>query len=191
MSSVRLSPRYGVNPSVTHCFFCQEAAGVALFGMYDGDKEAPRSCMLDMTPCSKCQGFMQQGIIIIEVKDDAEMAKVAEAQEKHKRAVEEFERTKSPFSQRRMLPFIPNPYRSGGWWVVRDDMIRRLVTEPTLRDHILRVRWTFLTQETAQLIGLRNPDGSLLVTEEEKPDGTVRSGEGERADGQEPPAKTD
>lgn len=35
--SIKLSPKHGVNPSVTHCECCGKEIGVALFGRLKGD----------------------------------------------------------------------------------------------------------------------------------------------------------
>jgi hypothetical protein len=71
MSGIRLSKKHGLNPSVTHCFYCHKAVGVALFGVLRDDAEAPRECVADMTPCDECREWMRQGVILIEVRDGA------------------------------------------------------------------------------------------------------------------------
>lgn len=68
--SIRLSRKHGVNPSVMQCFFCGESCGVVLFGVLPGDQEAPRQAVLDREPCSKCQGYMAQGVMLVQVRDN-------------------------------------------------------------------------------------------------------------------------
>jgi hypothetical protein len=68
-TSIRLSPKHGVNPMVTHCFYCNEATGVALLGKLKGDVEAPRAGVLDHEPCDTCAGYMEQGVILISVRE--------------------------------------------------------------------------------------------------------------------------
>jgi len=71
--SIRIDPKYGVNPSVFHCFYCGESAGVALFGRLRGGGEAPRDCgVIDVIPCSQCEEYMRQGVILISVRDGEE-----------------------------------------------------------------------------------------------------------------------
>ena len=66
--SIKLSPKHGVNPSVTHCECCGKEIGVALFGRLKGVVEAPRDVAMGL--CDDCQKVIdQQGLIIIEVKD--------------------------------------------------------------------------------------------------------------------------
>jgi len=69
-NNLLLSEKHGVNPSVTKCFLCGEDVGVALFGKMKGDVEAPRSCILDYEPCSKCKDYMKQGVILISVRNN-------------------------------------------------------------------------------------------------------------------------
>lgn len=63
-----LSPKHGVNPSVTHCECCGKEIGVALFGKLKGDAEAPRDVAMGL--CNDCQKVVDaQGLLIIEVRD--------------------------------------------------------------------------------------------------------------------------
>lgn len=69
-NSIRLSKKYGVNPSICKCFFCGSDKGIALMGKLGGrneDLEAPKSCIMDYEPCDTCQTNMAQGVTLIEV----------------------------------------------------------------------------------------------------------------------------
>ena len=66
---LRLSEKHGVNPSVELCFFCGKEKGLVLAGHMRGDAEAPHEAVWTMEPCTECEGHMQQGIILIEVRD--------------------------------------------------------------------------------------------------------------------------
>lgn len=66
--SIRVHPKYGLNPTVLQCYVCGEDKGVALLGAaYKG--EAPRTMCVDKEPCDKCKEYMKQGSILIEVRD--------------------------------------------------------------------------------------------------------------------------
>ena len=66
--SITLSPKHGVNPSVTRCVCCGKDYGVALLGKLKDDAEAPREIYQGL--CDDCQGVVDQdGVIIIEVKE--------------------------------------------------------------------------------------------------------------------------
>jgi hypothetical protein len=121
---LRISPRYGVNPGLTQCFFCLETSGVALYGMYDGDSEAPRIACIDMVPCTKCEEYMKQGVILVSI-DDKEMETPSD-----------------------------NPQRTGSFVVVRDDFIKRAIKPQELVDQILQKRFTFVPDAAWDKLGL-------------------------------------
>lgn len=63
-----LSPKHGVNPSITHCECCGKEIGIAMFGKLKGDEEAPKNVYMGL--CKDCQNVVDQGgLLIIEVKD--------------------------------------------------------------------------------------------------------------------------
>jgi predicted hydrocarbon binding protein len=66
--SITLSPKHGVNPSITHCECCGKEIGIALFGRLKKDEEAPRDIAMGL--CDDCQKVIDaKGLIIIEVRD--------------------------------------------------------------------------------------------------------------------------
>lgn len=71
--SIRLSEKYGVNPSVAICWICGADNGeVILAGRMKNDAEAPRRAVWDKYPCAECRTFMEQGIIFVSVMDGSE-----------------------------------------------------------------------------------------------------------------------
>lgn len=71
---IKISPKFGVNPSMTVCFWCGETTGIALLGKIgDGRKhedfEAPRYCFGGYEPCDKCKEKMSLGVTIMEAQD--------------------------------------------------------------------------------------------------------------------------
>jgi len=66
MSSIRLHPKHGVNPTISQCFWCgAEKNELALLGAaYRG--EAPRHMVLDYEPCDACQANFDKGIALLE-----------------------------------------------------------------------------------------------------------------------------
>lgn len=133
MSDIILSPEHGINPSVALCFFCMKEMGIALLGRLPNDAEAPRQGVWTTAPCEKCEKCMSLGVILISVKD--------ESIEQMNREQENF--TRHHAHNRKKL-YIPNPYRTGGWCVVKDNVIKRMVTSPELADQIIRVRFCFV-----------------------------------------------
>lgn len=66
--SILLSPKHGVNPSITHCECCGKEIGLALLGKLKNDEKAPRDIALGL--CDDCQKVIDsQGLMIIEVRD--------------------------------------------------------------------------------------------------------------------------
>lgn len=69
MSSLRLHPKHGVNPTCGICFWCGESDGtVALLGAAYKD-EAPRQMVLTYEPCDACKERFAQGILLAEVTE--------------------------------------------------------------------------------------------------------------------------
>ena len=72
--SILLSPKHGVNPSVTRCICCGKDYGVALLGKLKNDEEAPREIFHGL--CNECKSVIESGgVMIIEVKDGEENKK--------------------------------------------------------------------------------------------------------------------
>lgn len=78
MSAIRLSPKYGVNPSITKCFWCGEDMGIALFGRISGvqngrllhDVEAPKYAFGGYEPCEKCKSNFALGVLLMEAANE-------------------------------------------------------------------------------------------------------------------------
>ncbi len=47
-----------------------------------------------------------------------------------------------------------NPYRTGGFWVVKDEAIRRMVKPTELADTIIRKRMCFVPNQACKVMGL-------------------------------------
>ena len=68
--SVRLSPKYGLNPTIATCFWCgKDKNEIALMGHIGGrgrDLEAPKRIVLDFEPCDECKKNMASGFTVME-----------------------------------------------------------------------------------------------------------------------------
>lgn len=60
MSSIKVSEKYGVNPSMLICPICGGDAGIALMGRLPNDAEAPHKQISDAL-CSDCEKVMKAG----------------------------------------------------------------------------------------------------------------------------------
>lgn len=71
--SIKVSKKYGVNPTIPVCFFCgEEKNEIALLGKITNKQtkeeiEAPMKMVLDYEPCDKCKEAWSKGVAIIEV----------------------------------------------------------------------------------------------------------------------------
>lgn len=128
-----LSSEHGVNPSVMLCFYCQEEMGVALLGLIKGDMKAPRQGVFDHEPCDKCKGYMEQGVILISVRDDAMGDE--------------------------------NPYRTGGWVVIKESAVRKMINDE-LAESICSRRMAFVPDAAWLQLGLPDPSAPATVGEE-------------------------
>ena len=70
---IKVSPKHGLNPCISVCFFCgQDKNEIALLGQI-GDRrkgedfEAPMRAVLDYEPCEECQKKFAEGVLLIEV----------------------------------------------------------------------------------------------------------------------------
>lgn len=139
LNSRRLSRRHGLNPCVPRCFYCNEDKNeILLFGKMqrtarDRDPKAPHGMVVDRKPCEKCQKLMEQGVILVSVRDEEQSN---------------------------------NPYRTGGWVVMKDDAIARILNT-TLAKKILCTRFAFVPDSAWDM--LRLPRGSVDAKGTETP----------------------
>lgn len=69
MSSIRIHPEFGMNPTMPVCRWCDQPTGqIALLGA-SYEKEAPMHMVLNDNPCDKCKANMAQGLTIIEMPE--------------------------------------------------------------------------------------------------------------------------
>jgi hypothetical protein len=119
--SIRLSSKFGVNPSIEVCFVCGEDIGVVLCGYIKGDVEAPKKMVVNRTPCKNCCELMQLGIVMISVKDGEQSE--------------------------------DNPKRTGGWVVVKDEAIKKVVSEEVF-EKMVKARMVFVEDSIWDALGL-------------------------------------
>jgi hypothetical protein len=125
--SIKLSEKYGVNPSVNVCFYCNEDKNeIVLPGRLKGDAEAPHRGVWNMEPCDKCKTHMEQGIILISVDELRSMDR-------------------------------ENPWRTGGWCVVREDAILQIINPPELAERVRQTRVAFVPDDAWDALGLPRP----------------------------------
>jgi hypothetical protein len=127
MSSIKVSEKYGVNPTIPICFWCGETRNeIALLGKLKGDAEAPKQAIIDYNPCDKCKEKMDQGITMIQAKE----VPCVEGQ----------------------APLRKGAYPTGKWVVVKEESLD--IFTPETKKQLLEQRKCFVDVETWKKIGL-------------------------------------
>jgi hypothetical protein len=121
------------NAAVTKCYFCGESYEVVINTLLTAkaarEVEELNGKVIDMNPCNKCEEYMKQGIMLITfdpAKSDPEWNKSS----------------------------MPNPYRTGGFFVVTESAFKRIFHPKKLVDYGLKARWLFIEHEAAVQLGL-------------------------------------
>jgi len=137
--SLRLSEQHGVNPSVEQCFTCMKDVGVVLFGKINAGRHARPADRDPQAPPRVCFGPNSEPCA--ECRKHMEMGIILISVDESKTDDEQ------------------NPWRSGGWVVVKEDVIKRLGLSEAHEKQILNKRCAFLTDETWDMIGLPRGGG--------------------------------
>lgn len=136
-------PRFEV--ALTRCFFCGESDQI-LMNMRSttlpegqGQVHQAQGKVVNMEPCSKCKDYMGQGIILITIDNEkSDKGWNKPNGEKH---------------------WIPNPYRTGGFFVVTEEGYRKVINDESpdakvILDFAAKHRWMFIEEAAARLAGL-------------------------------------
>jgi hypothetical protein len=129
--------------ALTKCYYCGKDNEIILNKWLTEHMakqvESMNGMVINMSPCPTCEGYMKQGIILLTIdsnKSDKDW---------HTRPAGK------PLDQ----TWIPNPYRTGGFVVVREEAIGTLLGVDTeLFKQAQQRRFMFIEHETAVSIGL-------------------------------------
>lgn len=135
------NPRLAI--ALTNCFFCGEGDQLLIdkrpkFSDEPSAMErAAHGKVVNMEPCHKCADFMKQGIILITI-DNAKS---------------------TPGWNKTAPGVMPDPYRAGGFIVIKEEAFKRLFNSSahansSARDFGLKHRWMFLEHAAAEMMGL-------------------------------------
>lgn len=73
---ILLSKKFGVNPSITTCFYCGKETGIALMGRIKtkecDDVEAPKRICNTLEPCDDCKKKFEGYVLIVEKPSEKE-----------------------------------------------------------------------------------------------------------------------
>jgi len=124
--------------AMTLCYFCGGSKDIILntrltVSAADNVKGLHNKVM-NMEPCNACADIMKRGVVIIVIDEE-----------------------KSGAGWQNEKP--PNPWRTGHVVTVKDDYLKRIKVQPDLLKSILKVRWTFMDENTALKLGvIRGPE---------------------------------
>lgn len=104
------------------CFLCGEVKELLLDARMK--ETLPQKACFNKEPCTQCQKWMKEGIILISVNEKLSGKD------------------------------LDNPYRTGGWCVIKEEALRRMINEGPLLDGILKQRVAFLPDEVWDKLGL-------------------------------------
>ena len=129
--------------ALTKCFFCGKddkiVINMRLNPTAAAGVDAAHRKVLNMSPCPECAEYMKQGVILITI-DDAKSDK-------------DWSVPPPELYGEARNRWMPNPYRTGGFFVVKDEAIKRL-PQPKMVEWALKHRWIFIEHEMAKMLGL-------------------------------------
>ena len=71
---IQLSAKHGLNMMIPTCFYCGgDKNELIMLGRLKGDRPAPKRGVVDKEPCDRCIDYMTKGVILVSVKDNAEL----------------------------------------------------------------------------------------------------------------------
>lgn len=118
--------------ALTKCYYCNDDSDIIINRTLTESRakqvEGMHGKVVDMRPCNACKAQMEKGIILITIDEE--------------KSDRDWDRAE-----------MPNPYRTGGFFVVTEDAVKRLFPESHL-PFMLKYRWMFIEHEAAEKIGL-------------------------------------
>lgn len=128
---LKISPQHGVNPCISVCFFCHEdKEEIALLGKLPGDAKAPMRAVLDYIPCEHCKEKMKQGISLIGVTTTPNNPGQPPIQKNNDGVL----------------------YPTGSLIVVKPDAIRRMISDTSMAEDIIKHGVTYTDESIIQHI---------------------------------------
>ncbi len=132
------------------CFYCGEGDRILLATKFYRTKEGMQPSqdlgpcngkVIDMEPCQKCQDWMKKGIILIGIdnsKSDPDWSTPPETE----------------FGTGKQKHWIPSPWRTGVFTVIKDEAFKRMIEDPEIREFAMERRFMFIEHEAMKKMGL-------------------------------------
>lgn len=136
-----MSATNNLEVALTKCYFCggshQILMNSILTPRHAANVKQAHGLVIDMSPCNKCEEMMKMGVILITIDPE----KSTKGWNKPPPGTEPDDR------------WMPNPFRTGGWFVVKDEFIRKAF-DPDMAEYAIKHRWMFIEDEAARKMGL-------------------------------------
>ena len=110
-----------------NCFYCGEINEILIDNRLQNTLNSNMGVM-NMNPCSKCQKYMEMGIILISIRDNT--------------------------TEEEMKGPIPNPYRTGKWCVVKEEYINKTFNDQNMINFAIKNRFMFIIDSAWEMLGL-------------------------------------
>jgi hypothetical protein len=137
--------------ALTKCFYCGEGDRILLATKYYRTKSGMQPVkdlapadgkVLDMEPCQKCTDWMKQGIILIGIDS----------------AKSEPGWNEPPNLNEERKNWMPNPWRTGAWSVIKEEAFDRLPLQgpeaEQIREFAKKKRFMFLEHQVMVMLGI-------------------------------------
>ena len=119
--------------ALTNCYFCGKGSEIVLNTRFTKRAAAAvkqlHGTVIDMDPCNECKEHMKAGIVLITI--DATKSEQGWEEDN-----------------------IPNPYRTGGFFVVKEEAVERLFNHARALEFAKKHRWLFIEHDAAMQVGL-------------------------------------
>lgn len=130
---VILHPEHGVNPTMTQCFYCGKDKDILLIGK-------PKPEMYKQGLCD-ASGKMKMSIGVVDMEPCNECRDYMEQGIILISAKDEDLGTK-------------DPYRTGGWVVIKEEGFKEMINDPELLENVLKKRFCFVSDKVWDNLGL-------------------------------------
>lgn len=150
----------------TNCFFCNKPDQILINTILTTNEaklvKSANGKIINMAPCNECNDFMSQGIILLIIDEE----KCDPSWYKNPYKFVPRQECKSDnnweFANKSYFNWIPNPYRTGGFFVVKDKVISKMTLCKHTANNVLKHRWTFVDHKVVKQLfrglirGLKN-----------------------------------
>jgi len=127
-----MTDKSNIGVALTKCYYCNKNDRILMNTRLTPTKarqvETAHGKVIDMEPCNECSDLMKKGIILLTIDPE----KSSPSWEKES---------------------IPNPYRTGGFFVVTEDFCKR-VFPPVMFEWARKHRFMYIEHKAAEGMGL-------------------------------------